>query len=170
MHNAQEKLEREKMTRTEILRSFLSKACEGGCGGDWLRFATDVLLRNDISFATFTSAVLEAIEKGRGKYRNILITGPANCGKTFILSPLTTIFDAFCNPASTSFAWVGADQAEIIFLNDFRWKKEIIPWHDMLLLLEGQLVHLPAPKSHFSHDMVLTGTTPVFCTSKHKIV
>ena len=116
MHNAQEKLEREKMTRTEILRSFLSKACEGGCGGDWLRFATDVLLRNDISFATFTSAVLEAIEKGRGKYRNILITGPANCGKTFILSPLTTIFDAFCNPASTSFAWVGADQAEIIYI------------------------------------------------------
>ena len=40
----------------------------------------------------------------------------------------------------------------------------------MLLLLEGQLVHLPAPKSHFSQDMVLNGTTPVFCTSKHELI
>jgi len=99
-----------------------------------------------------------------------MVTGPANCGKTFMLAPLTQVYQAFSNPASTSFAWVGAEKAEIIFLNDFRWSRQIIPWHDLLLLLEGQLVHLPAPKTHFSQDLVLAGSTPVFATGKSHLV
>ena len=90
------------------------------------------------------------LEKGRGKYRNILLTGPANCGKTFILNPLNVGYKTFSNPASTSFAWIGVENCEILFLNDFRWSIQILAWHDMLLLLEGQTVHLPAPKSHYA--------------------
>ena len=63
-----------------------------------------------------------------------------NCGKTFILNPITKIFTTFSNPASSSFAWVDAEKAECLFLNDFRRSQAIIPWHDLLLLLEGQLV------------------------------
>ena len=44
---------------------------------------------------------------------------------------------SFRNPATGTFAWVGAEEAEIIMLNDFRWKPSIIAWADMLLLLEG---------------------------------
>ena len=108
--------------------------------------------------------------KGRGKFRNIMLTGPANCGKTFLLNPLNKIFSTFTNPASTSFAWVGAEKAEVLFLNDFRWSPQIIAWHDLLLMLEGQLVHLPAPKSHFAHDLVFDKDTPIFSTSKHQLV
>ena len=90
------------------------------------------------------------LEKGRGKYRNILLTGPANCGKTFILNPLNVVYKTFSNPASTSFAWIGVENCEILFLNDFRWSSQILAWHDMLLLLEGQTVNLPAPKSHYA--------------------
>ena len=90
------------------------------------------------------------LEKGRGKYRNILLTGPANCGKTFILNPLNVVYKTFSNPASTSFAWIGVENCEILFLNDFRWSSQILAWHDMLLLLEGQTVHLPALKSHYA--------------------
>ena len=39
-----------------------------------------------------------------------------------------------------------------------------------LLLLEGQLVHLPAPKSHFAKDMVFDRDTPIFATSKYPLV
>lgn len=99
-----------------------------------------------------------------------MLTGPANCGKTFLLNPLNTIFKTFTNPASTSFAWVGAEQAEVVFLNDFRWSPQIIAWHDFLLMLEGQLVHLPAPKSHFAKDTVFDSDTPIFATSKHQLV
>ena len=76
----------------------------------------------------------------------------------------------FSNPASTSFAWVGAEKAEILFLNDFRWTLAVIQWHDFLLLLEGQLVHLPAPKSHYTKDIAFTGDTPIFATGKNPII
>ena len=96
--------------------------------------------------------------------------GVANCGKTFLLNPLNVIFNTFSNPACTSFAWVGAEKAECIFLNDFRWSPCIIPWHDLLLLLEGQLVHLPAPKSHYAKDIVFDKDTPIFATGKNEII
>jgi hypothetical protein len=59
--------------------------------------------------------------------------------------------------------------AECLFLNDFRWSQAIIPWHDLLLLLEGQLVHLPAPKTHYAKDICFTGDTPIFATGKNPI-
>ena len=60
-------------------------------------------------------------------------------------------------------------EAEVLFLNDFRWSANIIPWHDFLLLLEGQEVHLPAPKTHFKQDISFKGDTPIFCTAKDEI-
>ena len=99
-----------------------------------------------------------------------MICGPANSGKTFILNPLTSIYDTFCNPASSSFAWVGAENSECIFRSDFRWSVQVIQWHDFLLMLEGQMVHLPAPKTHYAKDIVFDKDTSIFCTSKQPIV
>ena len=65
---------------------------------------------------------------------------------------------------------MGAEEAEIVFLNEFRWSQQIIAWHDLLLMLEGQLVHLPAPKSHFAKDTVFDSDTPILATSKHQLV
>jgi len=61
-----------------------------------------------------------------------MIVGTANCGKTFLLNPLTEMYHTFCNPASGSFAWIGVESGECIFLNDFRWSPQLIPWHDLL--------------------------------------
>lgn len=54
-----------------------------------------------------------------------MITGPANCGKSFLIGPLSTIFRTFQNPATSSFAWVGVEDAEVIVLNDFRWSQQV---------------------------------------------
>ena len=88
-------------------------------------------------------------------------------GKTFLLNPLNVVFKSFSNPATSTFAWVGAEKAEIIFLNDLRSNHQIIQWHDLILMLEGQPVHLPAPKSHFCKDLEFDADTPIFCTTKH---
>ena len=122
------------------------------CNGQWLQCANQILRWNDVSRGTFSQAVKDLLEKGRGKFRNILIKGPANTGKTFVLNPLNVVYRSFSNPATYTFAWVGAEKAEVIFLNDFRWNPQIIQWHDLLLMLEGQPVHLPAPKSYFSFN------------------
>ena len=108
--------------------------------------------------------------KGRGKYHNVYIYGPANTGKTFILSPLKKNFHAFCNPATGSFAWMGAQDAEIIFLNDFRWNPAIIAWADFLQALEGDIMHLPAPKTFCKQDIELSKSTPFFATADAPLV
>jgi len=91
-------------------------------------------------------AVYEALSKGRGKFCNIYVHGNSNCGKSFILLPLKVIFNTFLNPAMGSFTWIGAEQAEVIFLNDFRWDPKLIALADLLQALEGDVVHLPALK------------------------
>lgn len=85
-----------------------------------------MLERNGIRVEFYARAVHDLIVKGRGKYSNIMIVVPANCGKTFMLNSLNTIYKTFSNPASTTFAWVGAEQYESIFLNDFRWSPQVI--------------------------------------------
>ena len=107
---------------------------------------------------------------GRGKNRNLLLTGPTNCGKSFLLNPLKVIYRTFCNPATGTFAWVGVENAECVLLNDFRWSAQMIPWHDPLLMLEGDVVHLPAPKTHYSTDICLQRDTPIFATGKGPLI
>ena len=94
----------------------------------------------------------------------------SNSAKTFVLNPLTSVYTTFYNPACTSFARVGAEDAGCIFLNDFCWSSQIIPWHDFLLMLEGQMVHLPTPKTHYAEDIVFGKDTPIFCASKQPII
>ncbi|XP_033630881.1 uncharacterized protein LOC117292827, partial [Asterias rubens] len=168
LEDSEKRLQRAGLSRLEILEKSHLDECI--CKGEWLACAENVLLNNDLCNKSFSKAVTTLLDEGRGKYRNIMITGPANCGKTFLLNPLNKIYNVFTNPATTTFAWVGAEQSEIIFLNDFRWTSQIIPWQDLLLLLEGQLVHLPAPKSHFAQDLILNKDTPIFCTRKNPIV
>ena len=141
--NAESTLQRSKMTTIEILHSKLEGQCERECDGQLLQMAKEVLARNSIVRDDFAEAVRLLLDKGRGRYRNVYLKGPCNCGKTFLLSPLNTIHKTFSNPASITFAWVGAEQSEVVFLNDFRWSTQIIPWHDFFMLLEGQPVHQP---------------------------
>ena len=45
----------------------------------------------------------------------------------------------------------------------------MIAWKELLLLLEGQPVHLLSPKNHFSSDLCISNDIPVFATSKSEI-
>ena len=170
MEKASEVLERSKLTRIQNLEKCLQDHCSAECYGRWAECARQLLMSNHVPIKVFTEAVKNLLQQGRGKFRNILIKGPANTGKTFLLNPLNIVYKSFTNPATSTFAWVGAENAEVIFLNDFRWNSQIIQWHDLLLMLEGQPVHLPAPKSHFSKDLEFDNDTPIFCTTKHDFV
>ena len=56
------------------------------------------------------------------------------------------------------------------FLNDFRWNPKIIAWADFLQALEGDVVHLPAPKNVCTRDFELSKDTPFFATSDAPLV
>ena len=169
MEEAGDIVHRRKTPRLEILKAMQSFPCVEGCEGQWLTCAKETLHRNNIELPAFANAMITALEKGRGKNRNVLIIGPANCGKTFMLKPLSDIYNAFSNPSTNSFAWVGMEESEIIFLNDFRWTEKLISWQDLLKLLEGDIVHIAAPKTHFAKDLVMDKDTPIFATSVSRV-
>ena len=162
---AEAKLARSKKTRVELLHDVIQGECTDRCEGKWLPVALEVLRSNGILVSAFNNAVYTVLKDGRGKYQNLFVHGPANSGKTFILSPLKSIYHTFCNPATGSFAWMGVEEAEIIFLNDFRWSPTIIAWADFLQALEGDTVHLPAPKNFCKRDIELSKDTPFFATA-----
>ena len=74
------------------------------------------------------------------------------------------------NPASGNFAWLGIESAEVVLLNDFRWKASLIPWCEFLQVSEGDTVHFPTPKNQMSKDIVLEKDTPFFATSDAPLV
>ncbi len=165
MEEAAQILQRQKKSRWEILQQSSNGECVEGCHGQWKQYAIETLQRNHVHVQYFANKVKESLVQGRGKKRNILIVGPANCGKTFLIKPLSDIFNAFVNPATGSFAWLGIEEGEVIILNDFRWCDKIISWQDFLKLLEGDTVHIPSPKTHFEKDIIFSKDTPIFCTA-----
>lgn len=132
MAGARAALERAKLRRVEILRQSMTEDCVPGCNQQWLHQALDILNNNGINRDEFAAAVQLLITEGRGKYRNIIITGPTNCGKSFLLQPLTAVFKVFSNPATTTYAWIGAAEAEVILLNDFRWSQQVLKLNNFL--------------------------------------
>ena len=68
------------------------------------------------------------------------------------------------------YAWLGVEDKEVFCLNDFRYTPAILPRNDMLLLLEGHIVHFAASRTTYARDIQFTSKTPVFAMSKSPIV
>ena len=160
------KLLRKAKSRIKILRQAYDRTRVEECKGQWIHSVLTLLAKNEIPLDSFCAAIYDALENGRRKYRNIYIYEPANTGKTFMISPLKKLYNAFSNPATGTFAWVGAENAEIVLLNDFRWHPAIIAWGDLLQLLEVDIVYLPAPKKFLMKDVEFTQDTPFFRYSR----
>jgi DNA replication protein DnaC len=104
----EESVMKEKRSRKSLIE-ILKEASLGSCKIEnykWLMAAFNTLSNNNVQLIDFCQSIRLALEKGRGKKRNIMIVGPSNCGKTFMLKPLTNIFDCFSNLATGSFAWI----------------------------------------------------------------
>ena len=114
--------------------------CAVDCNEKWLECGLGLLERNEIPLSSFGNAIYKALNLGPGKYRNVYVYGPSNSGKSLILKPLQSIFNAFTNPATGTFAWLGEEDAEVVLLNDFCWHPSIIARADFLQLLEGVIV------------------------------
>ena len=157
-----------KEQKNQEYQSHLEKECLSQCHGEWLVCAKQVLQQNGINLYCFASALRQLLQKGRQKRLNVLLIGPTNCGKSFLLNPLDK---TFINPATAKYAWTGLDECEVAYLNDFRWSPELIDWSDLLLVLEGQTVHLPRPKNVFATDLCIPreNTIQIFATSKGPI-
>ena len=79
--------------------------------------------------------------------------------------------NAFVNPTRGTFNLVGASDADIILLNDFRYESgsEIIAWNDLLNILDGSKLHVAAPKTSHTKDIEWSAKQPIFATGPQKI-
>lgn len=165
-------------SRMELIREIAGDKSNCICEeyGLWLVMAYGVCEKNNIEIKTMSNAFLELMEQGRGKGRNIILTGQRNCAKTFLLEPLTHLFGEQCfhTPPSSTFGWMGVDKSLVVYLNDYRWKpdtntrKANIAWDELLRLLEGHTCKLPAPMNSCSEHISIRADNdiPIFCTSR----
>ena len=79
---------RRKASRMEIICEAAAGNCVENCDGLWLRCAEEVLINKKLHPILFAAAVRDLQMFGRGKYRNVMIVGATNCGKTFLSKPL----------------------------------------------------------------------------------
>ena len=154
------------------MKTYLTSECVEGFSGQWLQCAKEVLLLNAINNFHFVTSIKDLLVHGRGKNRNFIINEPNNCAKTFMLKPLRFIFSdsIFENPANDKYTSVGTNKAKVFLLNDSGWSKAWIPWYDIMPLLEGKTVKLPAPKNNHREDNVYQlMRLAIFATSKSSI-
>ena len=171
---AESQLQHQNCDRITALNDARNTPCS--CQGVWITLAKDILAKNEIDHVTFANALKKSILKGREKDANVLLYGPGDCGKSFILKPIIKILPlVFTNPANSQFAWKGAETSNLIFLNDLRWsplekKDGFISWSKFLNLLEGFEEQLPAPMNQASNMVTITKKMPIWATSNGPIL
>ena len=99
------------------------------------------------------------------------------CNFTKIDTPLWVFFTFFKLykwyqiAQRTTYAWTGLDEAEVAFLNDFCWSKELIAWHELLNLLKGTPCKLSRPKNVFATDLSIPRSNGIpFCATGIKSI
>ena len=79
--------ERRGIPTIEVIREAVRGEYVEGCNQEWISCALEVLDRNHIHSVVYSEAVRNVLVKGRGKNCNIILGGPANCGKTLLFAP-----------------------------------------------------------------------------------
>ena len=159
MKNAQAKIDRVKKSRMQLIREAYSSDCVAGCDTQWINCARGVLRNNNIHPIVFGSAIKDLLMKGRGKFRNVMLVGCANSGKSFLLNPLCALFKTFVNPAVDKYAWLGAEEHEVIYLNDFRWSSALITWKISSCFSKATLFTSLRPRINTQVTYVSTATS-----------
>ena len=164
----------ENCDRLSVLMDTRNNPCN--CNGLWMTLAKDILDKNGFEHVHFANVLKNSIVKGREKEANVFVYGPGDSGKSFILKPILKILPlVFSNPANSQFAWKGAENSNLIFLNDLRWapldkKDGFIAWSKFLNLLEGFEEQLPAPMNQNSSMVTISKKMPIWATSNGPIL
>lgn len=147
-HRAPEQTARAAQSRLQILeQSGIKETCICHPTGRWRAAAEDVTRRNDLTEQQLEIALLEALELGRYKQRNVVIVGDTNRAKSFCLEPLALIYKVFIPPDTGSYQLADIRGAEVIWLNDFTYDQSFMPWRSLKKFMEGKDIKVALPKT-----------------------
>jgi hypothetical protein len=166
--SCEENARRSQLGRIGLLEEIIEKgACECSEPGLWERLARQVLRNNSID-GVFQKAIYEALAHGRAKMMNIILVGPTNAAKTFLIKPLKSLYRVYEPPDSGSYPLEEILDKEIILFNDFTWDESFIKWPVLKRLLEGGSIPVARPKNR-SNNVEFTLDSPVIGTASTTI-
>ena len=87
MENAMKDEDRESKNRLQLLQDAQKDECVADYNGLWKLLAHQTFECNNLCVKEFSLALMNLLVKGRGKGGSILIVGPVNCAKTFLIKP-----------------------------------------------------------------------------------
>ena len=127
-------------------------------------------LDNNHVRSQFCQAVYRALAEGRKKKTNVMLLGPTNAAKSFLVKPLAQIYRAYKIPDSGNYQLESILDKEIVFLNDFAWdpRETWMRWAYFKDFLEGGGVNVGRPKNR-GGDVWFAKDIPVIGTSPHRI-
>lgn len=172
---------REGQSCMDILKESLKWKCSKNpktgapCNYRWIPAALEILQLNKIEPRDFAMKVVKALTEGRSKGANLMVVGPTNCAKSFLLKPLLQIYDTFTSPSESKFNLVNAIDKEVMFWNDIRYlpngvgDQKFMAWQHFLNFLEGLPFNVAMPKNVYGEDRVWSKLQPVFATSDQPI-
>ena len=175
---APEETRRESLTRLQILEEARLTECQCPKGttwdkqscpaGTWKRLAIEVVDSNGYRSCEVEQDILEALEGGRGKMRNIWFYGGQNRAKTFLLQGLGAVYRHYEPPDTGSYQLEDLDGCEIILLNEFEWSSAFCPWPKFKELLEGKKIKIGVAKNR-GQNYMFDDDAPLFGSSRERI-
>ena len=162
---APENARRAQLSRVEILEDTVARGtCACPVPGRWKAAANEVVANNGYTEQELETAILEALDLGRGKQRNIFVVGPTNRAKSFCLKPLALVYRAYVSPDTGTHQLADLRGAEVLWLNDFEYDAQFIPWRKLKDFLEGEPLKVAVPKTQGTNYM-FESNAPVFGTA-----
>ena len=173
---------RAQMSRLDILRDELQPGNPCTCPqatpspgfaqypvGFWKFCANQIVNLNGYSDYEVQEALLLALVHGREKKRTVWFLGETNRAKSFVLKGIAKIYHTFVPPDTGSHRLMDLNEAEVIFLNDFTYNPDLIPWDHLKNLLENGEVKIGVPKDGKGRNYIFSRNVPVFGTSAREI-
>jgi len=159
---------RQRATRMRLVEEAVaSRPCicssHGFPPGRWKAAAEEATQLNGYRQQEFEVAILEALELGREKQRNIFVVGDTNRAKSFCMKPMTLLFKTFVPPDTGTHQLADIRGAEIIWLNDFTYDPVFLAPKPFKNFLEGEPVKVGVPKNE-GKNYIYDLDSPVFGT------
>jgi len=162
---APKKVKRKAKSRVEIMEQVVTDGrCSCSVEGRWHTAAEEVVALNGHDHHELQSAILDALEQGRAKQRNIIIVGDTNRAKSFCLKPLALVFRSWAPPDGGSHQLADLSGSEVIWLNEFEFDPTFLSWRKLKDFLEGEPLKVAVPKTQGA-NYVFDADAPVFGTA-----
>jgi hypothetical protein len=159
-------------SRVELLDEAAAKPC--ACGGAWKNFVLSSFRENGINPTELCKDVYKAMLQGRSEDVPVIVLAGATGGegKSAFFKALFNIFRVehmvFARPGKGSFPFLQLPEAKVVFLDEWRFDAEVLPWALQCLWYDGSAVPITRPQNQAgaSGHVLYKGTAPIFVTCK----